>query len=46
VRADAADGEVRDLALADARVQSWVAARAIARVVVVPNRLVNVVTRP
>jgi leucyl-tRNA synthetase len=46
VGVDAPDAAVRERALADERVQPWVAARTIARVVVVPNRLVNVVTRP
>jgi leucyl-tRNA synthetase len=37
---------VRELALADDKVQTWVGGRTIDRVVVVPNRLVNIVTRP
>jgi leucyl-tRNA synthetase len=40
-----ADERVRALALADARVQPWVGTRSVDRVVVVPDRLVNVVTR-
>jgi leucyl-tRNA synthetase len=42
---DAAEERVQGLALADDRVQPWLRGRAIDRVVVVPNRLVNVVTR-
>jgi len=42
---DAAEAMVQQLALADARVQPWLQGRAVDRVVVVPNRLVNVVTR-
>jgi leucyl-tRNA synthetase len=41
----AAEPEIRALALADGRVQPWLAGRAVARVVVVPGRLVNIVTR-
>ncbi len=40
----ASEEEVRALALADDKVKPWVATRRIARVVVVPNRLVNIVT--
>jgi leucyl-tRNA synthetase len=36
---------VQDLALADGKVRPWVDGREIAKVVVVPGRLVNVVTR-
>jgi len=36
---------IQRLALADARVQPWVRERAVERVVVVANRLVNIVTR-
>jgi leucyl-tRNA synthetase len=36
---------VEHLALADDRVQPWIGSRGIARVVVVPGRLVNIVTR-
>jgi len=38
------EGHVKALALADERVQPWLAGRQVARVVVVPGRLVNVVT--
>ena len=36
---------IQRLALADDRVQPWVRERAVERVVVVANRLVNIVTR-
>jgi leucyl-tRNA synthetase len=39
-----AEDRVKTLALADERVQPWLAGRQVARVVVVPGRLVNVVT--
>jgi leucyl-tRNA synthetase len=39
-----AEHRVKTLALADERVQPWLAGRQVARVVVVPGRLVNVVT--
>jgi leucyl-tRNA synthetase len=42
---DAAEATVQQLALADDKVRPWLEGRAVARVVVVPNRLVNVVTR-
>jgi leucyl-tRNA synthetase len=42
---DAPVPRVRELALADDKVRPWVGDRAIERVVVVPNRLVNIVTR-
>jgi leucyl-tRNA synthetase len=45
VDADAADADVERQALADAKVRPWLNARQIDRVVVVPNRLVNIVTR-
>jgi leucyl-tRNA synthetase len=45
VEANADDARVQGLALADARVRPWLQGRAVERVVVVPNRLVNVVTR-
>jgi leucyl-tRNA synthetase len=45
VDVDAAEADVRRLALADERVQPWVASHEVARVVVIPNRLVNIVTR-
>jgi leucyl-tRNA synthetase len=43
--AAAPDAEVRDLALADGKVQPWLSGRQVAKVVVVPGRLVNIVTR-
>jgi leucyl-tRNA synthetase len=39
------DERIQRLALADERVQPWVRARAVERVVVVADRLVNIVTR-
>jgi len=42
---DAAEARVQGLALADDKVRSWLQGRQVERVVVVPNRLVNVVTR-
>src|SRR5205809_1608627 len=45
VDVDASEDYVRRLALADDRVRPWVATHEVARVVVVPNRLVNSVTR-
>jgi leucyl-tRNA synthetase len=42
---DATEERVQGLALADDKVQPWLQGRHIERVVVVPNRLVNVVTR-
>jgi leucyl-tRNA synthetase len=36
---------VQGLALADEKVRPWLQGRQVERVVVVPNRLVNVVTR-
>ena len=45
VGVDAADDQVRQLALGDDRVKPWVERRRIDKVVVVPNRLVNIVTR-
>ncbi len=41
----AREAEVRELALADGRVRPWLAGRQVAKVVVVPGRLVNIVTR-
>jgi leucyl-tRNA synthetase len=46
VDVDAPEGRVRELALGDGRVRPWVEGRRVERVVVVPNRLVNIVTRP
>ena len=45
VGVDAADEQVRQLALGDDRVRPWVERRRVEKVVVVPNRLVNIVTR-
>jgi leucyl-tRNA synthetase len=45
VGADASDADVERQALADAKVQPWLNARHVDRVVVIPNRLVNIVTR-
>ena len=45
VEVDAAEAAVQRLARDDARVQPWVQGRDVERVVVVPNRLVNIVTR-
>jgi leucyl-tRNA synthetase len=40
-----AEDRLRREALADEKVQPWLASREVARVVVVPDRLVNIVTR-
>jgi leucyl-tRNA synthetase len=45
VDVDAAEDRVRQLALGDDRVKPWVERRHVEKVVVVPNRLVNIVTR-
>jgi leucyl-tRNA synthetase len=45
VEVDAAEARVQSLALADDKVRPWLDGRTVERVVVVPNRLVNVVTR-
>jgi leucyl-tRNA synthetase len=45
VDVDAPESEVERRALADERVKPWLATRRVARVVVIPNRLVNIVTR-
>jgi len=45
VDVDAAEERVRQLALGDEKVRPWVASRRVEKVVVVPNRLVNIVTR-
>jgi leucyl-tRNA synthetase len=45
VDVDAAEERVRQLALGDDRVRPWVERRRVEKVVVVPNRLVNIVTR-
>ncbi len=41
----AAEREIQDRALADEKVRQWLDGRQVAKVVVVPGRLVNVVTR-
>jgi len=41
----AQEAEIREAALADGRVRPWLSGRQVARVVVVPGRLVNIVTR-
>jgi leucyl-tRNA synthetase len=41
----AQEQEIRDKALADERVRPWLDGREVAKVVVVPGRLVNIVTR-
>jgi leucyl-tRNA synthetase len=45
VEVNAAEKAVQEQALADEKVQPWLRGRRVERVVVVPNRLVNVVTR-
>ena len=45
VDVDTADDQMRRLALGDDRVKPWVRQRHVEKVVVVPNRLVNIVTR-
>jgi len=45
VDVDAAEDRLRQLALGDERVRPWVVSRRVEKVVVVPNRLVNIVTR-
>jgi leucyl-tRNA synthetase len=45
VDVDAAEERVRQLALGDDRVRPWLGQRRVEKVVVVPNRLVNIVTR-
>jgi leucyl-tRNA synthetase len=45
VDAAAAERDVQDKALADEKVRPWLDGRQVAKVVVVPGRLVNVVTR-
>jgi leucyl-tRNA synthetase len=45
VAATATESDIRARALADDRVRPWLAERAVAKVVVVPGRLVNIVTR-
>ncbi len=41
----AAEAEIRELALTDGRIRQWLDGRQVAKVVVVPGRLVNIVTR-
>ncbi|HEV8640007.1 MAG TPA: leucine--tRNA ligase [Methylomirabilota bacterium] len=45
VEAGTPEADVQRRALADDKVKAWLAARRVERVVVVPNRLVNIVTR-
>jgi len=45
VDVDAPEERIQRLALEDDKVQPWVRQRAVERVVVVANRLVNIVTR-
>jgi leucyl-tRNA synthetase len=45
VEIDAAEDRVQALTLADEKIRPWLQGRTVERVVVVPNRLVNVVTR-
>jgi leucyl-tRNA synthetase len=45
VEIGAGEEAVKAKALADARIQSWLQSRTVERVVVVPGRLVNIVTR-
>ncbi|MBI1893786.1 MAG: leucine--tRNA ligase [Candidatus Rokubacteria bacterium] len=45
VEIGAGEETVKAKALADARIQSWLQSRTVERVVVVPGRLVNIVTR-
>jgi len=39
------EADIRQMALADGRVLPWLNGRQVAKVVVVPGRLVNIVTR-
>jgi leucyl-tRNA synthetase len=43
--ASAREPEIREMALADGRVRAWLDGRQVSKVVVVPGRLVNIVTR-
>ncbi len=45
VDVDAAEERVRQLALGDDKVKPWVASRSVEKIVIIPNRLVNIVTR-
>jgi leucyl-tRNA synthetase len=42
---DAPEADIREMALADGKVRPWLDGRQVAKVVVVPGRLVNIVTR-
>ena len=44
-KAEREEAAVREMALSDGRVRSWLTGRTVAKVVVVPGRLVNIVTR-
>ena len=46
VEAGAGEEQIRNQALADRRIRTWLETREVDRVVVVPGRLVNIVTRP
>jgi leucyl-tRNA synthetase len=41
-----AEDRLREMTLADARVQSWTAGKTVRKVVVVPDKLVSVVVSP
>jgi leucyl-tRNA synthetase len=45
VDVDAAEERVRQLALGDDKVKPWVVSRSVEKIVIIPNRLVNIVTR-
>ena len=45
VHAAAGEGEIRERALGDGKVTPWLDGRRVAKVVVVPGRIVNIVTR-
>jgi leucyl-tRNA synthetase len=45
VDAAAGEGEIRERALGDGKVTPWLDGRRVAKVVVVPGRIVNIVTR-
>jgi len=42
---NAREAEIRERALSDGKVRPWLDGRQVAKVVVVPGRLVNIVTR-
>jgi leucyl-tRNA synthetase len=46
VDASAPEQAVRAQALAEEKIRPWIAGREVANVVIVPGRLVNIVTRP